>query len=160
MVINDIIFGELEYDDYYWIKREKEIYNFFGKNYEINIIINGEENDGINPIQRNSYIEYKKDSIRINMLLEEAIYDFYKEECDEYRRMFEDEADLVAPIITSKEELANLIELKNIIIDCTFRNFSNREVIFLFTTTWDDEGIGIRLVNEKVETIGGQSDVL
>ena len=82
MIIRDITFGELEYDNYDWIKREKETYNFFGVNYEINLKIIGrsfEHNESIKQIQRDTYIKYKNSLEEINLLIEENIYNFYQE---------------------------------------------------------------------------------
>lgn len=160
MIINDIVFGELEYDEFYWVKKEKESYNFFGNNFEVNITLNGKKNEAIKEIQRSTYMKYQSYKEKINILIEEAIYEYYKSECREYRLMFEEEADLLAPIITKKEELSNLVKLKGVIIEDS-SNITDRQIIFLFNTTWDiEEGIGILLVNEKVRIIGGQSDVL
>ena len=158
MIINDVVFGELEYNKFFWIKNEKEVYNFFGKKFEINIKIDGEKDEEIKSVQRNAYTEYKNSLKEINLLIEETIYDYYQQECDEYRKMFEDEADLLAPIITNKDELSNLVTLTDIIID---NDDTNRVLIFLFETTWDiEEGIGLMLVNEEIKFIGGQSEVL
>lgn len=158
MIINDVVFGELEYNKFFWIKNEKEVYNFFGKKFEINIKIDGEKDEEIKSVQRNAYTEYKNSLKKINLLIEETIYDYYQQECDEYRKMFEDEADLLAPIITNKDELSNLVTLTDIIID---NDDTNRVLIFLFETTWDiEEGIGLMLVNEEIKFIGGQSEVL
>ena len=158
MIINHVVFGELEYNKFFWIKNEKEVYNFFGKKFEINIKIDGEKDEEIKSVQRNAYTEYKNSLKKINLLIEETIYDYYQQECDEYRKMFEDEADLLAPIITNKDELSNLVTLTDIIID---NDDTNRVLIFLFETTWDiEEGIGLMLVNEEIKFIGGQSEVL
>ncbi len=157
MTINDIVFGELEYNDFFWIKKEKEVYSFFGNNFQINLYVDGEKEKEIKSVQRNAYITYKKYKEKINLLIEEAIYNYYKYVCDEYRAMFEEEANLLAPIITKKEELSNLVNLVKVIIE----DDDDRKINFLFDTTWDiEEGIGLRLVNEKIEIIGGQSDVL
>lgn len=157
MIINDVVFGELEYNDFFWIKKEKEVYSFFGDNFQINLYVDGEKEKEIKSVQRNAYIAYKKYKEKINLLIEEAIYNYYKSVCDEYRAMFEEEANLLAPIITKKEELSNLVNLVKVIIE----DDDDRKINFLFDTTWDiEEGIGLRLVNEKIEIVGGQSDVL
>lgn len=160
MIINDIIFGELEYDNYDWIKQEKETYNFFGKDYEINLTIiggNDEPDEVIKSIQRDAYVEYKNHLEEINLLVEDAIYDYYQQECDEYRGMFEDEADLLAPIITDKKELCNLVKLQYIFIG---NDDNNRVLIFVFDAVWDmEEGISVKISNEKLEIIGGFSEM-
>lgn len=157
MVINDVVFGELEYNNFFWTKKEKEVYNFFGNNFQINLYVDGEKEEEIKSVQRNAYTTYKKYKEKINLLIEETIYNYYKSVCDEYRAMLEEEANLLAPIITKKEELSNLVKLVNVIIE----NGNDRKINFIFDTTWDiEEGIGLRLVNEKIEIIGGQSDVL
>lgn len=159
MIIRDITFGELEYDNYDWIKREKETYNFFGVNYEINLKIIGrsfEHNESIKQIQRDTYIKYKNSLEEINLLIEENIYNFYQEECDEYRSMFEEEADILAPIIRDKKELCNLVKLVCIFIG---NDDNNRVLIFVFDTVWDEEGISVKIINEKVEAIGGFSEM-
>ncbi len=159
MIVNDIIFGKLEYDGYDWIKKDKEVYNFFGRDYKINLKIVGrtfESNEIINQIQKETYINYKNSIKKLNFLIEESIYDFYQEECYEYRKMFEEDADILAPIITHKEELDNLLKLVCILIG---NEKNNRVIFFVFDTVWDEEGISIKMVNEKIEIIGGLSEM-
>jgi hypothetical protein len=72
--------------------------------------------------------------------------------------MYEDEADEYAPIIESKDDLMELVKPQSIMI-CN--DIDNRVINLLFWTKWDQKmGIGIQLVNEKIELVATQCEVL
>lgn len=161
MIINDEVFGELEYDGYDWIKKEKDKFTFFGKDFEINLTLKGEKDKNIEEVKKNTYIKYKKNEKEIISQMEDAIYNYYQEICEELREQYENYKDEWAPIITAKEEVANLITLLDVIIDKNFENSEDREINFIFDAVWDiEEGLGIRLINEKIAIIDAQCVVL
>ena len=72
--------------------------------------------------------------------------------------MYEDEADIYAPIIYDSIQLKELVKPQFITIP---RSNENRIINILFKTKWDlDMGLGIRIVNENIKIVGVQSDVL
>ena len=69
-----------------------------------------------------------------------------------------EEADLYAPIVDEPSQLVGFVKPQSIMIP---RSKDKRIINVLFKTKWDLEmGIGIQLVNERIEIVGVQSDVL
>lgn len=134
---------------------------FFGKDFEIALYIKGKIDKDIEQVKRDTYTQFKQKEKELIEQMEDAIYNHYQEEFEECRNRFEEYADEWATIITKKEELANLVTLEYIVIDENCKNATDREISFLFNVTWDiEEGIGIQLINEKIDIFGCQGEVL
>ena len=90
--------------------------------------------------------------------IDDDTFEYYKTVCEEYRAMYEDEADRFAPSAENSNQLKGFVKPSSI----TFpRTENERTVIVLFKTKWDLElGVGILLKNEKISLVGVQSDVL
>ena len=74
-MMKDELFGELSYD-YLWEGKTK--IKLYGTEYEVGLGINGEEEDGITELQKESFIFYKKKENDIYKEIEIAIYKYYK----------------------------------------------------------------------------------
>lgn len=153
--MEDELFGELSYD-YLWEGKTKV--KLYGNEYEVGLGINGEEDDRIAQIQKDSYIIYKKNENEITKEIELAIYNYYKE-IYKYEREKND-----INILNKVPDVTNYLDMKKLITPiklCIPELDNDREIDILFECTWDfDLGMGIRIVNEKVTKIGVQNDVL
>ena len=155
--MKDEVFGNLTYD-YLWEGIVK--IKLYDKDYELGLGINGEEEEGITQIQRDSYILYKKNENEIAKQIQIAIYNYYKE-IYKYEREKND-----INILNKVPDVSEYLEMEKLITPIKFcipelDDDENREIDILFDCTWDfDLGMGIRIVNEKVTKIGVQNDVL
>lgn len=155
MIREDNIFGRLEYD-IMW--KKKDNYTLYEKDYEIILFIQGEENDSFTDLQRQAYVEFNSKIMLLETEIETKIFEYYQSVCMEYREMYGEDADCYAPIINDSGQLEAFVKPQAIMIP---RTKDKRVINILFKTKWELEmGIGIQLVNEKIEMIGVQSDVL
>ncbi|URZ02831.1 DUF2004 domain-containing protein [Clostridium felsineum] len=155
MRINDSIFGELEYDCI-WTK--DVIIDFLGKETEIALMINGDE-DGV--FEEEQYIAYtllmKKWGNLQEGILEE-ILNYYKSKRHELGYDIENYEKY--PLIENIENLLKNITLVGIVIPYSGA-YDGRECGVTFDCTWDNEnGIGVCLVDEKVMEVGYQDVVM
>lgn len=151
----DNIFGELEYD-FLW--EGKTTITMFDKQYEIGLGINGEEEDGIQEIQKESYINFKNKESEIMNNVCDKVYEYYKYIC-EY------EPERIDPGVLDKlPVVSNCMDMKDLVTPikiCIPELDDEREIDILFDCTWDfDLGMGVRIVNENVTLVGVQNDVL
>ena len=154
-MITDDVFGQIQFKNM-WCKKDQ--YTMYGKEFEIDLLIQGEENQVPSESQKTAYSEFcnKKDALQKEM--ERKIFDHYKTVCEEYREMFEDDADSYAPLVDSPEQLKGFVKPQSIMIP---KQKENRVINVLFKTKWDLEmGIGIQLVDENISIVGVQADVL
>lgn len=151
----DDVFGTLNYE-LMWKKKEQ--YTLYNKEYEIVLFIEGEETDLFTDSQRQAYVAFNNKKAILATEIEESIFMFYQSICEEYRAMYEEDADNYAPLICDRGQLKGFVKPQSIVIP---RTNDKREINILFKTKWDLEmGIGIRLIDEKIELVGVQSDVL
>lgn len=155
--MKDELFGELSYD-YLWEGKIK--IRLYETEYELKLNIDGEDDDEIRQIQRESFIFYKKNENNIAKQIEEKIYDYYKS-IYKYIRERND-----INILKKAPDVTNYFDMKKLITPITLcipylDDDENREIDILFECAWDfDLGMGVRIVNEKVTKIGVQNDVL
>ena len=155
--MKDELFGELSYD-YLWEGKTK--IKLYGTEYNLSLNIDGEEDDEIRQIQRESFIYYKKNENDIAKQIEEGIYNYYKS-IYKYIRERND-----VNISEKVPDVINYLDMKKLIKPITFcipylDDDENREIDILFECTWDfDLGMGVRIRNEKITKIGVQNDVL
>lgn len=151
----DNIFGQLEYD-FLWEGTTK--ITMFGENYEIGIGIEGEEEDGITELQKDTYINFMKNETEIIENVCNEIMKYYKHMC-QY------EPEKIDPNVIGKlPEVKNILELKALITPiklCIPELDGDREISILFDCLWDfDMGLGVKIINEAVTKVGIQSEVL
>lgn len=151
MTKNDSVFGELEYN-YIWSK--DTTINFLGKETMIALIVKGDE-DG--KFDEEQYIAYKSlmekwDELQESFL--QPILDYYKQ--TRYELGYDIEFNENYPLIETIDKLLENIKLVGIIIPYA-GSFEGRDIGITFDCTWDEEnGLGIRVVNEKVIEVGYQ----
>lgn len=149
-IIKDDIIGILKYDDG---NKFRDIgITLFGKEYTVSLNIRGNESTFIHPYQYMAYKELFKRALLSD--IEEKIFSYYLSEVEEFRNMYEEQADKVAPLINNKNELGVLVSLFAIVIP---ENDKFSEIDMLFECTWDiDGGIGVRIINGVVQEVGTQ----
>ncbi|WJE55133.1 hypothetical protein QRE66_05105 [Bacillus cereus] len=155
--INHELFGELIYDGY-WTGKQK--ITIFGHDKIVPLIIHGEVDDLCPTIQEESYSKFIADINRLTQEAEQAIFEYYQEECLEYRDILGDEsADEIAPIITTTQQLGKLVDLIDLTILPDFED-GVRRVGLVFNCTWEEDGVGVRFENEEVDKVGYQNIVI
>ncbi|WP_376740936.1 DUF6985 domain-containing protein [Listeria booriae] len=156
--MNDDLFGEIEFD-MYW--SGKTSITMFGKKREVILSIDGEEDANFSPIQRKAYTNFMSNMDEIMDAVELDIFEYYEDNYEEYRDMAgEVEADKIAPEISTIEELGNLIIPTQLIVRRVRKN-GVRRIGLVCDCTWDtDNGVGVRIENEKAEEVDYQDIVL
>lgn len=154
-MLNDDIFGQIQFE-IMWQKKDN--YFLYGKEFEITLFIQGEKDEAPTNIQKEAYISFINKKMILMSEIEEKVFEYYQTVCAEYRKMYGEEADLYAPIVDEPSQLVGFVKPQSIMIP---RSKDKRIINVLFKTKWDLEmGIGIQLVNERIEIVGVQSDVL
>ena len=154
-MLNDDIFGQIQFE-IMWQKKDN--YFLYGKEFEITLFIQGEKDEAPTNIQKEAYISFFNKKMILMSEIEEKVFEYYQTVCAEYREMYGEEADLYAPIVDEPSQLVGFVKPQSIMIP---RSKDKRIINVLFKTKWDLEmGIGIQLVNERIEIVGVQSDVL
>ena len=154
-MLNDDIFGQIQLE-IMWQKKDN--YFLYGKEFEITLFIQGEKDEAPTNIQKEAYLSFINKKMILMSKIEEKVFEYYQTVCAEYREMYGEEADLYAPIVDEPSQLVGFVKPQSIMIP---RSKDKRIINVLFKTKWDLEmGIGIQLVNERIEIVGVQSDVL
>lgn len=154
-MLNDDIFGQIQFE-IMWQKKAN--YFLYGKEFEITLFIQGEKDEAPTNIQKEAYISFINKKMILMSEIEEKVFEYYQTVCAEYREMYGEEADLYAPIVDEPSQFVGFVKPQSIMIP---RSKDKRIINVLFKTKWDLEmGIGIQLVNERIEIVGVQSDVL
>ena len=154
MKINDKVFGELEYN-YGWVK--DTTVEFYGKEAEIALMVKGNEDGVFSEKQYSSYNLLMQNWEQVQQIILPAILDYYKEK--RYELGYDDEDDKNDenyPLIETTEQLLEKINLVGI---CVLRakSLEGRHIGLTFDCTWDTEnGLGILLIDEKVDEVGYQ----
>lgn len=145
MIINDTVFGELEYN-YAW-DRDTNI-EFLGKEFEIALMISGEENGVFDDGQYEAYKSLMQSWKQIQHDFLGKILEYYIEKRHELGYDISNNENY--PLVESVEQLFNMISLVGIHVPYA-GIFEGRGIGITFDCTWDEEnGIGLFLVNEKI----------
>lgn len=154
-MLNDEVFGELQFETMW---QKKDSYVLYGKEFEIILFVQGDENEIPTITQKETYIEFNNKKAVLLNEIEEKIFAYYHSVCKEYRDMYGEEADVYAPIVDEPSQLKGFVKPQSMMIP---RQKDKRIINILFKTKWDLEiGIGIQLIDEQIEIIGVQDDVL
>lgn len=147
----DKVFGELTYD-YNW-NGELEL-NWFGEIKKIDLVIYCEEDEKFDDLQYQSFQKFIDNWKDIESFLLDEILLYYNDLREELG--FSDGSDKNYPEVTSVKEIKEMIELDMIVIPYS-DIYDGRSVALAFSCSWDDEnGLGVLLVDEKIEEIGYQ----
>ena len=151
MTTNDPVFGELEYN-YGW-SRDTTI-DFCGKQAEIALMVKGQEDGKFDEEQYTAYNSLMQNWEQIHQRFLQPILDYYQEKRHELGYDIEFNEDY--PLIETNDQLLEKITLVGIVVPYA-GSFEGRDIGITFDCTWDMEnGLGLRLVNEKVTEVGYQ----
>ena len=159
-IINDDLFGELEYKNNFW--RGKTTIIMFGLEKEILLSIDGHESADFSNVKREAFLNFIQDMKDIVNEAEMQVYEYYIENYEEYREMLDNksEADKIAPNIDSISELKRLVKPTELIVRRVRKN-GIRRLGLLCDVSWDIEnGLGIKIEDEIIEEVGYQDIVL
>ncbi|MGR6764691.1 DUF2004 domain-containing protein [Paenibacillus polymyxa] len=151
MTKSDPIFGELEYN-YSWVK--DATIHFFGKETEIALMIDGEEDGGFDEAQYAAYQSLMQNWEQLQQSFLQPILDYYQQK--RYELGYDTELDENYPLVETTDQLLEMVTLDGIVVPYA-DIYEGRDIGILFDCTWDVEnGLGIRLFNEKVTEVGYQ----
>ncbi len=151
MKINDAVFGELEYD-FVWSKDTS--INFLGNEVEIALIVKGDEEGKFDEEQYVAYTSLMQNWEQLQQSFLQSILDYYKQERQELG--YDIEVNEKYPLVETTNEILEMISLDGIVVPYA-GIFDGRDIGITFNCTWDTEnGLGIRLLNEKVTEVGYQ----
>lgn len=162
-IVQDEIFGELEYKDNYGYYGKVKL-NFFGKDIDIKLFI-GAINSKIEEIQYETYRMFIKkfkqieEDIISNLLLYYNGGDGILKEKYAYGPDDEEENKKWWPDINTKEDMIKNIHFDEIRIQDGFILKNERCIYVLFNRDWggpdtDDNGVAVEIKNEKVSGVG------
>ncbi|WP_019240759.1 MULTISPECIES: DUF6985 domain-containing protein [Bacillus] len=151
-------FGELSYD-YGW-KREIKL-SLFGYERIVTLIIDGDDDAEFEEAQVYAYNSFFRDKDNLLRQAEDAILKYYLEVYMEYRERLGDQfADKMAPILSTKEEVAKIVEPKQLLFPMVFDE-DIRQVGLLLECTWEPEhGLAVKFEDEEVIEVGYQDIAL
>lgn len=151
MMINDSIFGKIEYD-YIWFRRSK--IKFFNNEVDIMLMIAGDDDGQFEDGQYESYQALINKWNEIQETFLEPILEYYKQKRKELG--YDIELNKNYPEIKSTKELLNYITLVGIKVPYA-DIYGGRSIGITFDCSWDEEnGLGLRLNNEEVIDVGYQ----
>lgn len=151
MIINDVVFGELEYN-YGWVKYTT--IEFCGSEAEIALMVKGEEDGKFDEEQYIAYNSLMQNWGQLQQGFLQAILDYYKQERQELG--YDIEVNENYPQIETTNQLLEMITLVGIVVPYG-DIYEERDMGLTFDCTWDTEnGLGLRLLNEKVTEVGYQ----
>ena len=150
-MINDSIFGKIEYD-YIWFRRSK--IKFFNNEVDIMLMIAGDDEGQFEDGQYEAYQALINKWNEIQETFLEPILEYYKQKRKELGYDFELNKNY--PEIKSTKELLNYITLVGIKVPYA-DIYGGRSIGISFDCSWDEEnGLGLRLNNEEVIDVGYQ----
>lgn len=151
MMINDSIFGKIEYD-YIWFRRSK--IKFFNNKVDIMLMIAGDDEGQFEDGQYEAYQSLINKWNEIQETFLEPILEYYKQKRKELG--YDIQLNKNYPEIKSTKELLNYITLVGIKVPYA-DIYGGRSIGISFDCSWDEEnGLGLRLNNEEVIDVGYQ----
>lgn len=155
MIINDPVFGELAY---FLVWSRDTTIHFCGKEAKITLTVEGEEDGKFDEEQYMAYQSLIQNWEHLQPSVLQAIFDYYKQKRHELGYDIEFNEDY--PFIETQEQLLERIVLHEIVVPYG-DIFEGRDIGLLFGCTWDEEnGLGLRLLNEEVTEVGYQDVVI
>ncbi|KQO04480.1 DUF6985 domain-containing protein [Paenibacillus sp. Leaf72] len=155
MKINDVVFGELEYD-YVW-SRNTTI-EFCGTEANIALMVDGDDNGEFSEKQYASYNSLIENWGHLQQSILQPILDYYKQK--RFELGYDVSYNEIYPLIEDIDELFKNIRLVGIYVPYA-RRFEARYIGLTFDCKWDMEnGVGIRLIDEEVARVGYQDVAL
>jgi len=153
--VEDAVFGKIFYDGS-WYRKFK--INFFNKEINIELIIDGDEDAEFEVEQYEAYKALMDNWPEIHTRFLEPILKYY---INERKGLgYDTNNNVNYPQIDTVEQLLEHIALLGIVVPYAGLYGEGRSIGISFDCTWDDEnGVGLRLFNEQVVEVGGQDVV-
>lgn len=135
--------------------------DFFGKDVNVDLTVNVDDEEIVD-LQYETYEKFKEKWNDLQKEIAEKIIKYYnEEEKGSYGPEDKEEFDKWWPEINTIDELLNQIELEGIIIPEAFimEDVAGGRCIYLtfnkkYGNDTEDNGIGVKIVNEEVDEIG------
>ncbi|MED1559384.1 DUF6985 domain-containing protein [Bacillus paramycoides] len=151
MIINDSVFGKLEYD-FVWSK--DTTISFLGNEVEIALIVKGDESGQFDEEQYVAYTSLMQNWEHLQQRFLQPILEYYKQERHELG--YDIEVNESYPLVETTDQILEMINLDGIIVPYA-GIFEGRDIGITFNCTWDIEnGRGLRLLDEQVTEVGYQ----
>lgn len=158
--MNNTDFEKLEYNEGFGYEGEMSI-DFFGKDVNVDLTVNVDDEEIVD-LQYETYEKFKEKWNDLQKEIAEKIIKYYnEEEKGSYGPEDKEEFDKWWPEINIIDELLNQIELEGIIIPEAFimEDVAGGRCIYLtfnkkYGNDTEDNGIGVKIVNEEVDEIG------
>lgn len=156
--LNDDAFGLLEFD---WRWKRPYSITLFGADYDCELSVDTEEDEGaIDPEQRSAFMEFESRKAQMLKEAEDAIFEYYVQNIDEFRELADDKADEVAPFIQYKNELAKLVTVGDLVFRIVFSSGKMTYGLRLLCA-WDiEQGIAVKWSNMNNEIEVSTQDIL
>ena len=164
-IVQDEIFGELEYENNYGYYGKVKL-NFFGTENDVKICIRT-SNENIEKIQYETYNAFIKKNKQIEEDIISNLLMYYNGgneiytygEKNSYGPDNEEENKTWWPEINTKEDMIKNIHFDTIIIQEGFLLKNERCIYVLFNRDWggpddDNNGVAVEIINEKVAGVG------
>ncbi|MFT9367169.1 MAG: DUF2004 domain-containing protein [Paenibacillus polymyxa] len=133
MTINDPIFGKLEYN-YSWAK--DTTIHFLGKETEIALMIDGEEDGEFDEDQYTAYQSLMQNWEQLQQSFLQPILDYYQQKRHELG--YDTELNENYPLVETTDKLLEMITLDGIVVPYS-GIYEGRDIEILFDCTWDVE---------------------
>lgn len=156
MIINDVVFGALEFNNYDWIGYRT--IDFWEKEVKIALIVNGEVDGEFDEEQYTAYKLLTEKWSQLQQSISEPILDYYIQKRHELG--YDVELNENYPLIETIDQLLEKITLVGVFVP------NNELVEYLdigltFDCTWDIEnGVGLCLIKGEVTEVGYQDVVI
>lgn len=158
--MNDKVFDELrEADAYSWKWQGKYTIDFGGKMCDVDLLVKGEKQEEITERQKEAFHCFMEKWPTLQESLIDALIKYYYEaQYYTYGPEDEEKAKEWWPEIKTREDLLKVVTLESIVIAGDWMMEKGRRIYLLFSRTWggddlEDNGIGIRYINENIDKI-------
>ncbi len=145
------VFGEIEYE-YGWNGSVKM--NCFGNEQSVDIVISGEKENEFEQWQYDSFEFFINNWKKIQEEVKISIYEYYCQLRSELG--YDDNSNIDFPDVDNADDIVRMIQIDALVIPVP-GIYEERCVNLALSCSWDEEnGVGIRIINEKVDEVGYQ----
>ena len=142
--MNDKVFGEVEYQDGAWTQTVD--ISLFGREKEMDIIIQDDEKEGILDIQRNAYVTYSKNLSIYKETVPQTLLCYFLDHFEEIDKVVELSEDAQKDTIKA-ERIFRMFMIMSLYFDRK-GNFG-----WICRFSWEDNGLAILLSEDKPRII-------
>ena len=100
---------------------------------------------------RGLFTRFMEAQTEFRPILQEALFTHYRSICNEWRELLEDDADELAPVIQTSDQIWALLSNPTLLFCGQLPNRPDFPVELHWNTTWDQEhGLGVKVVDGQV----------